>query len=283
MVKAVAYTHIWIALGAFGAAFATVLSHGLPLEDWGAYTWSGLLGIGAATGCIYTLQRGIKLHKNPAAVPFERRTFLERWKKALAWGWGIAAAGWTISSASEWSAFLALVWDHPIVFMTMALLALGYASNPLTGGRGWRGVPHLKWPAIALAWGLATGWLPLQFLTGAEGLNGWTALQSIAAQTLFVAGITLPFDVRDLPVDPAGLRTVPQQINTRFTLVLAVTLVVMSMAGFWTLDGTPARALAGAFALAGVFLAHRNREEWIFSLWLDGSLILQGVLAFLLA
>jgi hypothetical protein len=35
-------------------------------------------------------------------------------------------------------------------------------------------------------------------------------------------------------------------------------------------------------ALVGIVLVPSVRHEWIFSLWLDGCLILQGVLAFLL-
>ena len=281
MVKVLAYTHIWIAFGAFGAAVATALAHGLPLEQWNTYTWGGLSGIGVATGCIYTLQRHIKLGKNPAGVAHGGRAFLERWKNSLTWGWGFAALGWTICFASEWNAFLELVVDHIFVFATMALIALGYASNPFTGGRGWRGIPHFKWPAIALAWGLATGWLPLQFLHGVDALGGLITVQSIGVQTLFIAGITLPFDVRDLRVDPPGLYTVPQQTNAQFTFGLALGLVLLSITGFWALDDTSARAMAGAFAMAGVLLARRVRGEWVFSLWLDGSLILQGVLAFL--
>ena len=94
-------------------------------------------------------------------------------------------------------------------------------------------------------------------------------------------GLPSPFDVRDLTIDPAELRTVPQQSGVRFTTALAITLVVLSMGGFWGLDTSSARAIAGAVALVGIVLVPTARHEWIFSLWLDGCLILQGVLAFL--
>ena len=111
-------------------------------------------------------------------------------------------------------------------------------------------------------------------------MNGAT-VESIGVQTLFVAGITLPFDVRDLSIDPAALRTVPQQSGVHFTKALAITLVVLSVGGFWGLDNSSARVIAGAVALVGIVLVPYVRHEWIFSLWLDGCLILQGVLAFL--
>lgn len=282
MVKLVAFTHVWIALGAFGAAAATVLGHGHAVEEWSVFTWSGLTGIGVATGCVYTLQRRIKLRKNPSGIPRERRVFLERWENPMAWGWSVLAVAWAWACAPEWRSAVGLASDHPTVLFGVATLALGYASNPITGGRGWRDIPRLKWPVIALAWGLVTGWLPLQFLPSDVALGEWAAVESIGVQTLFVAGITLPFDVRDLTIDPAELRTVPQQSGVRFATALAITLVVLSMGGFWGLDTSSARAIAGAVALVGIVLVPSVRHEWIFSLWLDGCLILQGVLAFLL-
>ena len=245
--------------------------------------WAGVTGIGIATGCIYTLQRRVKLLKNPAGIPRDRRTFLERHGNRIAIGWGALAVGWALRYASEWEGIADVVLGNPMVLGGMAILTLGYASNPFTGGRGWRDIPRLKWPVIALAWGLVTGWLPLQFLSSVSALNGWTTWGSIGAQTLFVAGITLPFDARDVFIDPAEMRTVPQQTSTRFTTALAVGLVLISMGSFYGLDHSIARTATGALALIGIVLAPTVSKEWVFSLWLDGCLILQGVLAFLLA
>ena len=283
MVRLVAFTHIWIALGAVGAAAATVLTQGYAMGNWDRFTWAGLTGIGIATGCIYTLQRRIKLLKNPSGIPRARRNFLEQHRNKLAISWGVLAVGWACGFASEWEGFVDVALSNPLVFGGMAILSLGYASNPFTGGRGWRDIPRLKWPVIAFAWGLVTGWLPLQFISPVSALDGWTTWGGIGAQTLFVAAITLPFDVRDVFIDPAELRTVPQQTGTRFTTALAVSLVLISMGAFYGLDHSVARTAAGALALIGIALAPIVRKEWVFSLWLDGCLILQGVLAFLFA
>lgn len=282
MVKLVAFTHIWIALGAFGAAAATVLTQGHATGNWDHFTWAGLTGIGIATGCIYTLQRRIKLLKNPSGIPRDRRIFLEKHGYKIAVGWGTLTVGWVLSYTSQWEGFIDVALSNPLVLGGMAILSLGYASNPFTGGRGWRDIPRLKWPVIALAWGLVTGWLPLQFISTASAIDGWTIWKGIGAQTLFVAGITLPFDVRDVFIDSAELRTVPQQTGTRFTTALAVVLVLIAMGVFYSFDLSLARTAAGALALIGIALAPTVRKEWVFSLWLDGCLILQGVLAFLL-
>lgn len=283
MVKALAFTHIWIALGAASAAAATLLAQGSAWGDWDALARSGIAGIAVATGCVYTWQRRVKLHKHPTGVPVARRTFLRRAENAMALVWGVLALAWLAGSHALWPRLYAVAISHPFALGGMAILALGYASNPLTGGRGWRDVPHLKWPVIAAAWGLVTGWLPLQFLPHAAGMNGWTVAASVATQTVFVAGLTLPFDVRDLPIDPVALRTVPQQTGIQSTSALALALVALSSLGFVFLDPHLGRACAGLAAAGGIVVAARVRREWVFSLWLDGCLILQGVLAFLMA
>ena len=169
------------------------------------------------------------------------------------------------------------------MFGGMATLALGYASNPITGGRGWRDIPRLKWPVIALAWGLVTGWLPLQFLPSASALGEWT-LRRIHRGANVLCGRELPSPsmcamspsirrncarFRSKPAPGSPLRW-----PSRWSL--------MSMGAFygWT---PPRHGPAGAVALIGIVLVPSVRHEWVFSLWLDGCLILQGVLAFLFA
>ena len=282
MVKALAFTHIWIALGAAGAAAATLLVHGYAWTDWDALARSGVTGIAVATGCIYTWQRRVKLHKNPAGVPVERRFFLRRAENPLAIGWGFLALAWLAASYPVSPAWYTIATSQPIPLVGMALLALGYASNPLTGGNGWREIPYMKWPVIAVAWGLVTGWLPLQFLPDTAVLDSWTVAASVGAQTVFVAGLTLPFDVRDLPIDSVALRTLPQRTGVRSTSAVALTLVCLSSLGVLLLDPHWGRAGAGFAAAGGILMASRIRREWVYSLWLDGCLILQGALAFLL-
>ena len=242
--------------------------------NWDRFTWAGNRNWHRHR--IYTLQRRIKLLKNPSGIPRGRRVFLEQYGNKLAIGWGALSVGWACGFAPEWEGFIDVAFSNPLVFGGLAILSLGYASNPFTSGRGWREIPRLKWPVIAFAWGLVTGWLPLQFISSVSALDGWTLGASIGAQTLFVAGITLPFDVRDVFIDPAELRTIPQQTGTRFTTALAVSLVLISMGAFYGLDHSLARTAAGAMALIGIALAPTVRKEWVFSLWLDGCLILQG-------
>ena len=67
MVKWLGFTHVWIALGAMSATWASISSmeqHKTIGFFWEhAQTWS--LGMGIATGWVYTAQRMIKLNRRP--------------------------------------------------------------------------------------------------------------------------------------------------------------------------------------------------------------------------
>jgi hypothetical protein len=158
------------------------------------------------------------------------------------------------------------------------ILTWGYASNPFTGGHGWRDIPRAKWPAIALVWGVSTGWMPLDWVGAPVDSARWL---NLAAQTAFIAGITLPFDVRDVSIDSSALKTMPQVVGLRYSGLLALSLVVISALLFLSIDPGLGRVAASGFALIGILLSMRNSNEWVCSLWLDGCLILQSVLAFL--
>ena len=276
MIKLLAYTHVWIALGAAAAAAGAIMSV-QPLATWNSWTWQGVGWLFFGTGLIYTLQRLIKFKRQPHSIPEERRVFLAEWKSVLIVGWlGSAAAG-GLAIGLDWSQFTHLILTHPWPLFLVAVLALGYASNPFTGGRGWRDRPHLKWPVIAVTWGITTGWLPFEFTSFQPPFSPWL---HAAVQTAFVAGITLPFDNRDIRLDEPRLRTVPQWGGLNFSTWTAAGLIALSMAGFLTIDPGWGRFGAASAALAGIGLSARWRSEWIYSVWLDGCLVLQGVLAF---
>ena len=235
-------------------------------------------------------RHGVRVHCNVALscakTPREFRAngaFSRTVGKPNGLGGGILAVAWAWACAPEWRSAVGLALDHPAVLFGVATLALGYASNPITGGRGWRDIPRLKWPVIALAWGLVTGWLPLQFLPSSVALGEWAAVESIGVQTLFVAGITLPFDVRDLLHRLGGTAHGSAAIGCSVHHSTGHHIGRAEHGGLLGVGHLPARAIAGAVALVGIVLVPSSvRHEWIFSLWLDGCLILQGVLAFLL-
>jgi len=277
MIKSLAYTHIWIALGAGSAAAASMLMMEPTLVVWTA-AGQGIALLTAFTGLAYTVQRLVKLHRHPDRIPAERRLFLKTWRWPLVLSWLAALAAACAFAYPEMVFWWGWMNENLILVGGIFILTWGYASNPFTGGHGWRDIPRAKWPAIALVWGVSTGWMPLDWVEAPVDSARWL---NLAAQTAFIAGITLPFDVRDVSIDSSALKTMPQVVGLRYSGLLALSLVVISALLFLSIDPGLGRVAASGFALIGILLSMRNSNEWVCSLWLDGCLILQGVLAFL--
>ncbi|MFZ9054276.1 MAG: hypothetical protein ACO2ZL_00605 [Flavobacteriales bacterium] len=278
MIKALAYTHIWIALGAGSAAAASMLATAPDLAN-GTAALQGIALLTAFTGLAYTVQRMVKLHRHPHRIPQQRKQFLSTWRWPLMLGWSAALAlafALAFPALGYWWSWMH---ENLILIGGIFILTWGYASNPFTGGRGWREVPRAKWPAIALVWGVSTGWMPLDWVEAS--VDDSVRWFNLVAQTAFVAGITLPFDVRDVGIDDDALKTMPQVVGLRSSGLLALGLVVISGLLFLSIDPGWGRVTASGFALVGIALSMRNSNEWVCSLWLDGCLVLQGVLAFL--
>lgn len=286
MVKWLGFTHVWIALGAMSAAWASFVSLQTQLPEGFSKThalhWS--LGIGAATGWIYTAQRLIKLKRNPDGVPAERAEFLRQWGGGLLGAWSAIILGWwgwTPIAIDEVAQLIAQA-SGPVFLL--AALSAGYASIPFVDARGWRELPKWKLPVISLSWALATVWVPFEVI-GMELPWDPAAVWSVGgshfmAQFLFVAGLTLPFDIRDLQIDPAELQTIPQRRGADRAILISMVLMVLGCLGFGLIDTGVERVIAGLCAVLLVWSTRNQKTEWVYTLGLDGCLVLQGALTF---
>ena len=278
MVKIVGYSHFWIALGALCSALATMHAYApLALQDMS--TWGIATAIGLGTGVLYTLQRRIKWARMPQNMPVDRRQFIERW---FEWVMGIWMIGGLIWLVIFWDGLLpwltALAGGWPVLLVLLALVS-GYASNPfLSQGNGWRDVSRMKLPVIAIAWGLATVWVP--GVMSGEGPWEVNLIIRAIAQSTFIAGLTIPFDVRDLQIDPVAMNTVPQRIGQRRAAMIALLLILLSGCFFMVAGNAVAPMVAGACAIPWVVYGRSTRDEWLYSIILDGCLIVQGFVIF---
>jgi hypothetical protein len=278
MVKIVGYSHLWIALGALCSALATMHAYA-PEDPQHESTWGIATAIGLGTGVLYTLQRRIKWARMPQNMPVDRRQFIEKWFEWVMSSWVIGVLIWLVTfwnSLIPWLNALTAGW--PLVLVLLAL-ALGYASNPfLNQGNGWRDVSRMKLPVIAITWGLATVWVP-GVMCG-EGPWEVNLIVRAIAQSTFIAGLTIPFDVRDLQIDPAAMNTVPQRIGQRRAAVIALLLILLSGCFFMAAGNALAPMIAAACAIPGVIYGRSTRDEWLYSIILDGCLIVQGFVIF---
>lgn len=280
MVKIVGYSHLWIALGAMCSSMAT-LHASIPVHEWNENQWGIATIIGIGTGAIYTLQRRIKWRRMPYNIPEERRNFIANWSGLIIGIWSLSALIWMRMfwhSLVPWADALSIFWP---LLLALAICSLGYASNPFSKySSGWRDISRMKLPVIALSWGLATVWIP-SVMSGTYGWDTTLVLRSIA-QSLFIAGLTIPFDVRDLSIDPMSMQTVPQSIGNTRAINIALFLFVMSAILFVWIGQSTAPLIAMGCALPWVIYGRSRRSEWLYSLILDGCLIVQGFVIFFL-
>ena len=278
MVKLVGYSHLWIALGAMCSAMATLHAF-TPASDWHGTQWGIASAIGLGTGALYTLQRRIKWVRMPDKIPADRREFIARWTGLVMSGWSLAILVWLFifwENFPQWFDALLPMWP---LLLTLLILALGYASNPFSNhSNGWRDLSRMKLPVIAITWGLATVWIPAVL----HGENGWNTrlIARSLAQSLFIAGLTIPFDVRDLNIDPTSMKTIPQRFGNKGALEVALALFALSGGVFFFLGKAEAPLIALACAVPWVIYGRSHRSEWLYSLVLDGCLIVQGFVIF---
>lgn len=274
LVKILGYSHLIIALGAGVTAYISGFSLGLGGDMSEAATL-----IGAFTGLGYTVQRFIKTRFFPLSAPPERIAFMKKYGVGLIVAWGIVLLAVIMLGAVDFSTSA----NALVIFLI--IISIAYAAIPL------REKAYLKLPLIAGVFALATVVYPV-LLAGFK-LSDFTPIlvTVLLARVLYIAGITIPFDVRDLNIDSVNMKTMPQQIGTKRSLQRAVILVGGSgvlWAGLLIMEAIP--QIVGysllihaiiSIPFVSPILAGRNRSEFYYSIVLDGLISFQFVILLL--
>ncbi|MBI49571.1 MAG: hypothetical protein CL850_04720 [Crocinitomicaceae bacterium] len=270
IVRFLGFSHLLIALGSGACVIVTLKVLGIEEGFEPSATF-----ISACTGLGYSIQRVIKANLFPKAVPIDRLVFLEKYGKFLVTIWAIAwlAGFWWILND------LGLIaWG---LIMVIGGAGLAYAILPwsIKKARSLREVPHMKLPMLSFVWGCATVVLPI-YIMGVEVCTIHLAIVFVS-RVLYIAGLTVPFDVRDLNVDTLDMKTVPMVRGVENSLWIACGLVVLSGWIWAFLEEYP---LFIHSLLTAVFVCpkvHRPyRGEWYYSILLNGMLLLQVFVLF---
>lgn len=186
--------------------------------------------------------------------------------------------------------FVLISTESRILLIFLGILSFAYGLPLFTLGDkkfGLRNIPGLKQFMITLVWTMSTVLLPLleaqHFHLGSISMRDTTIL--IAKRFLFIAALTVPFDIRDLFHDKqSGLKTVPVVFGEKkaylFCQVLLAGYIVLLFAfrnnglnsGFWALSITA--VLAGWL----IFKSSVEKDEYYYFFLVDGILILQYLL-----
>ncbi len=180
--------------------------------------------------------------------------------------------------------------ESRLLLIFLAIISIAYSLPLFTLGDkkfGLRNIPGLKQFLITLVWTMSTVLLPVlesqdMHLTNIS-LRDTTIL--LAKRFLFIAALTVPFDIRDLFEDrESGLKTIPVAIGEKraylFCQVLLAGYIVLLF--LYRNNGFNADffALTLTAILAGwlIFKSKWQRNEYYYFFYLDGVLILQYVM-----
>lgn len=140
-------------------------------------------------------------------------------------------------------------------------------------GRVVRNLPFVKIGHVALIWTIVTGWIPA-IINGND-----PDIYLLTSRFFFIAGITIPFDLRDIKAD---IRTDTMTFvrfwgwrRTRFVALffLGISFLLM-IYGNRPLSDILALSLTMILAAALILGLNTNRSNLYYSLGLDGTLLL---------
>lgn len=179
-----------------------------------------------------------------------------------------------------------------ILLVGLALISVSY-SLPFFSFQdkrySLRNIPGVKLFLIAAIWSLSCVLLPILEMESnnetAITLNDTMIL--IVKRFLFIAAITVPFDIRDLFQDKSNdLRTIPVILGERKALIicqglLAAYLILLFM--FTDKLNSDYFALTLCTIITGwlIFKSKWEKNEYYYFLYLDGTMILQFFILFI--
>ena len=233
---------------------------------------------GGATFAFYNLSMLLAKPAQPAQSPYRRVRWFFRHERlmVLLTILAIFVCLWSslqLPPAARW------------ILMIAGLFALLY-SLPLwqinNKKRNLRQIPGLKLFLIAFVWALSCVALPIAGLS-AEGIRIPLTDQALLfiKRFLFIAAITLPFDIRDLlPDKQYGLKTIPVLLGEQGAyrlclLLLSAYLVLLFIFNQNTSQSTPGLVIVTLFTAWLIFRSRWKKNEYYYFLCLDGTLILQ--------
>lgn len=274
------FTNLWIALAAVAMVWVTEwLLGGEARID----ALSGLVFFAALA--VYNTDRlsGDAAEDQADASP--RHVWVQRREVLL--------LGLLVGSAAGVLALLPLM-ATPVLLAMIPLAALSAAySLPLLRPLPCRAnrlkeVSGLKTLLVPALWAAATVGLPA-LAAGRAREQTLDVLLLGVERFVFLAAITLPFDLRDVARDAAaGIRTLPMQLGAQGTRRMSVLLAVL-FSGLCLMHWSAQRPRdAGALVLAGLATAavlgrlNTARGDWYYHFLLDGTMMLQAALVWVL-
>jgi len=173
-----------------------------------------------------------------------------------------------------------------ILLISLAITSVAYSLPIFTihdKHFGLRNIPGVKLFLIAAVWSLSCVLLPILELESSveASVSMNDSILLIAKRFLFIAAITVPFDIRDLFQDKTNeLKTIPVILGERKALLICQGLLVIYLVLLFlftkSLDGNFI-GLTLTIILSGwlIFKSTWQKNEYYYFFFLDGTMIVQ--------
>ena len=179
--------------------------------------------------------------------------------------------------------------ESKLLMLFTGLVAVGYNIPFLTLNNqniGLRNIPGIKLFLIAMVWAVSCVLLPIMELQHSHQLNiapGDTLLL-VFKRFLFIAAITVPFDIRDLFQDKLyALKTIPVMLGEKRAYIFCQFLLLgylLLLLLFRQATYPDIAAVIVNLAVTGwlIFKSNIKKNEYYYFFYLDGTMLLQYVL-----
>lgn len=136
-----------------------------------------------------------------------------------------------------------------------------------------RDIPFLKAHLVAGVWAGMAVLFPAFQANFTLSREVWILFGSVY---FFILSLAIIFDIRDVEMDEADKKTMPQLVGKKGAAVVAIGLSVMSATCLIYLSHKLLFPMLVFAALASFlyFIATKKREDFYFSFWMDGLIIL---------
>ena len=266
------YGNFWIALAAL-----SLIGH-TSFIFRGQFVLDALVGFSFfGTLCLYAIHRIIGMSKAHEYFQLNRYTVITRYKFHIELYAVLGAIGAGLC-------FLFLKSNTQLAVVIPSLLSLAYVLPIFGNKKRLRDLDDIKIFLVAGVWAWITVILPA---VEYELLPYRGIVLCFIERTLFVFAITLPFDIRDLSVDgQTQVKTIPGRIGiykskilSAFCLLGAMSIAIVCWWEFYyTFPILVALVVLYLFTLGLIILTKQERSDYFFTGWLDGTMVLSGVL-----
>lgn len=260
------YSNIWISAGAASFCWLYYQISGSTAD----YKVIGFLFF--STLLTYTYQRFEKISKKeqfhgPRMEWMEEHSTLVKLTMFI----GIVGSIWL-------SLYLDLLSLFLLIILGFVSFLYAFKFNLLSRRTNLRDIPGIKIYLIGVVWALSCVTLP--FIEN-EMSDGLIAFRTTGA-FLYIVGITIPFDIRDIDLDEYQKKTIPQLVGINSSKAISASLLLGSYAFFaYPTFSDLSLGLGVLISIIFVLFANKNRNELYFSFVLDGLLVMVPVIYYL--